>query len=156
MGAAVEALGLVHGPVHAEARVDGGQVRLLEVAARSIGGLCGRSLRFGLLGATLETTLLRSALGYSGAPARRQSQSSGVMMLPIPGAGRLAAVDGQDEAMAVPGIVDLELTIPIGSPVKPPPDTDRYLGFMFAAGETPEVVEASLRQAHAELTINIR
>jgi len=156
VGAAVEGLGLVQGPVHAEARVGGGQVRLLEVAARSIGGLCGRSLRFGLLGTTLETTLLRSALGYRGEPAKRQSQSSGVMMLPISSSGTLTAVGGQDEALAVPGIVDLELTIPLGSQVKSPPDSDRYLGFVFAAGETPQAVEASLRQAHGKLTIDIQ
>ncbi len=155
VGAAVQGLGLVQGPVHAEARVGGGQVRLLEVAARSIGGLCGRSLRFGLLGTTLETTLLRSALGYRGEPPRRQAQSSGVMMLPISGSGTLTAVGGQDDALAVPGIVDLELTTPIGSQVKPPPDSDRYLGFMFATGQTPQAVEESLRQAHSKLTIDI-
>jgi len=155
VGAAVEGLGLVHGPVHAEARVGGGEVRLLEVAARSIGGLCGRSLRFGLLGTTLETTLLRSALGYRGEPPKRQAPSSGVMMLPISDSGTLTAVGGQDEASAVPGIVDLEFTIPIGSHVKTPPDSDRYLGFVFATGETPQAVEESLRQAHAKLIIDI-
>ena len=88
-GAAADALGLVQGPIHAEARIGDGRVSLLEVAARSIGGLCGRSLRFGLLGTSLETTLLRSALGYRGASAKPQSPASGVMMLPIARAGTL-------------------------------------------------------------------
>ena len=155
VGMAAEALGLVQGPIHAEARVGDDGIRLLEVAARSIGGLCGRSLRFGLLGVTLETTLLRSALGYRGLAAKPQSPASGVMMLPIAKAGTLAAVGGQEQAKAVPGIVDLELTIPIGSMIRPLPEADRYLGFMFAAGETPQAVEDSLRQAHAKLTIEI-
>ena len=155
-GAAADALGLVHGPIHAEARVGDGRVALLEVAARPIGGLCGRSLSFGLLGTTLEATLLRSALGYRGAPAERQSPASGVMMVPIARAGTLSAVSGQERAKAVPGIVDLELTTPIGSRVRPPPEADRYLGFIFARAETPGAVEESLRQAHAELTIDIR
>lgn len=154
--AAADALGLVQGPIHAEARVDDGRVSLLEVAARSIGGLCGRSLRFGLLGTSLETTLIRSALGYRGAPAKPQSPASGVMMLPIARAGILSAVRGQKKAKAVPGIVDLELTIPIGSRVRPPPDADRYLGFLFANGDTPRAVEKSLREAHGVLTIDIR
>jgi len=154
--AAAAALGLVQGPIHAEARVDGDRVSLLEVAARSIGGLCGRSLRFGLLGTSLETTLLRSALGYRGPPAKPQSPASGVMMLPIARTGTLSAVSGRERALAVPGIVDLELTIPIGSHVRPPPEADRYLGFIFARGTTPQAVENSLRQAHAELIIDIR
>ena len=156
VGAAAEALGLVQGPIHGEVRVGDGGVTLLEVAARSIGGLCGRSLRFGLLGTTLETTLLRSALGYRGTPAKPQSPASGVMMLPIAGAGTLSAVDGLEQAKAVPGIVDVELTIPIGSFVRAPPEADRYLGFLFASGETPQAVEDSLRQAHEELTVDIR
>lgn len=77
-------------------------------------------------------------------------------MLPIARAGTLSAVSGHERAKAVPGIVDLELTIPIGSPIRPPPDADRYLGFLFARGDTPHAVEKSLRQAHAELTIDIR
>lgn len=153
---AAAALGLVQGPIHAEARVGDGRVSLLEVAARSIGGLCGRSMRFGLLGTSLETTLLRSALGYSSAPAKPQSPASGVMMLPIARAATLYAVRGEEQAKAVPGIVDLELTIPIGSPLRPPPEADRYLGFLFANGDTPRAVEESLRKAHAELTIDIR
>jgi biotin carboxylase len=156
VGAAADALGLAQGPIHAEVRVGDGRVSLIEVAARSIGGLCGRSLRFGLLGASLETTLLRSALGYRGAPARPQSPASGVMMLPIARGGTLWAVRGKEEARAVPGIVEIELTIPIGNRVRPPPEADRYLGFLFANGATPRAVEESLRQAHAELVIDIR
>ena len=136
-GAAAAALGLVQGPIHAEARVDDDHVSLLEIAARSIGGLCGRSLRFGLLGASLEATLLRSALGYRGVPAKPHSQATGVMMLPITRAGTLSAISGRERALAVPGIVDLELTIPIGNRVRPPPESDRYLGFLFARGGTP-------------------
>ena len=155
--AAADALGLVQGPIHAEARVSDAGVSLLEVAARSIGGLCGRSLRFGLLGTSLETMLLRSALGYRGvSDAKPQSPASGVMMLPIARAGTLVAVRGHEQAKAVHGIVDLELTIPIGSRIRPPPEADRYLGFLFARSDTPQAVEESLRQAHAQLTIDIR
>jgi hypothetical protein len=43
---AAAAIGLWHGPVHAECRVNGDGVFVLEVAARPIGGLCARALRF--------------------------------------------------------------------------------------------------------------
>ena len=40
----------------------GGHVWMLELAARSIGGLCSRSLRFGV-DVSLEEVILRHALG---------------------------------------------------------------------------------------------
>ena len=75
--------------------------------------------------------------------------------MPIPRAGVLINFSGQDQARAVPGIIASELTIPMGSHVRPPPEADRYLGFLFALGDTPRAIEESLRQAHAELTIEI-
>jgi biotin carboxylase len=147
---AATALGLTEGPVHAELRVDGA-VTVLELAARSIGGLCGRSLRFGL-GVSLEELILRHALGLPLAERlRRESVASGVMMLPIPRAGTLHEVRGQEDARAVPGIAGLEISIAPGRPVVPLPEGDRYLGFMFAKAENPEQVEAALRAAHALL-----
>jgi hypothetical protein len=76
-------------------------------------------------------------------------------MLPIPRAGTLIDVDGQDEALAIPGIEGIEMTIPRGRDVRPLPDGDRYLGFVFARGATPATVVASLRAAQATLRISI-
>jgi biotin carboxylase len=151
---ACAALGLREGPVHAELRVDDGRVWMLELAARSIGGLCSRSLRFGV-GVSLEEVILRHALGLPLRDLRREAAASGVMMLPIPRAGRLREVRGQDEARAVPGIVGLEISIGRDRPVRPLPEGDRYLGFLFARGETPAQVERALRAAHARLDIDI-
>jgi biotin carboxylase len=152
--AAAGALGLVEGPVHAEARITPeGEVVVLELAARSIGGLCSRALRFGT-GVSLEELILRHALGLPLDPTR-ESAAAGVMMLPIPAAGTLRRVDGQAEARAVPGVTGLELSIHPGRPVRPLPEGDRYLGFLFARGEHPEEVEAALRAAHARLVIVI-
>ena len=137
---AVGALGLREGPVHAELRIDGTDVRVIEVAARSIGGLCARTLRFGA-GIALEELVLRHALGLPTDGLTREPAASGVMMLPIPRAGVLAAVRGQEDARSVPGIVGLELTINPGRPVRPLPEGDRYLGFLFARAATPEAVE---------------
>jgi biotin carboxylase len=154
VSAGAVALGLREGPVHAEVRVDGGSVRLLEVAARSIGGLCSRALRFGT-GISLEEVILRHALGLRLDDLRREEVASGVMMLPIPRSGILAEVRGADAARAVPGIEGLELTIARGRTVRALPEGDRYLGFAFARGPTPEAVEDSLRRAHACLEVEI-
>jgi biotin carboxylase len=151
---ACAAIGLVEGPVHAEVRVDHERVHVVEVAARSIGGLCARTLRFGA-GIALEELVLRHALGMPLDSIEREPGASGVMMLPIPTAGTLREVRGQDQARAVPGVTGLEITIPRGRPVVPLPDGDRYLGFVFARGDTPAAVEASLRAAHAALAVEI-
>jgi biotin carboxylase len=151
---ACAAIGLVEGPVHAELRVDGERVSVIEVAARSIGGLCARTLRFGA-GIALEELVLRHALGMPLDGLAREPEASGVMMLPIPRAGTLVDVRGQDDARGIPGVTGLEITIPRGRHVVPLPEGDRYLGFVFARGETPADVEAALRAAHAALQIDI-
>ncbi|HEX9505277.1 MAG TPA: ATP-grasp domain-containing protein [Acidimicrobiia bacterium] len=151
---ACSAIGLVEGPVHAEIRLDGDRVWLIEVAARSIGGLCARTLRFGA-GISLEELILRHALGMSLDGLVREASASGVMMLPIPRAGVLEDVGGQDAARAVAGVTGLEITVPRGRHVQPLPEGDRYLGFVFARGETPAEVEGALRRAHAALDVRI-
>ena len=151
---AVRALGLREGPVHAELRVPDQGVRVLELAARSIGGLCSRALRFGA-GVSLEQLILRHALGLGAGELARESMAAGVMMIPIPRAGTLVKVGGQAQARAVEGIDGLQITIPRGRPVVPLPEGDRYLGFLFARGLTAAAVERSLREAHARLRVRI-
>jgi biotin carboxylase len=151
---AARALGLREGPIHAELRVHDQSVRVMELAARSIGGLCSRALRFGA-GVSLEQLILRHALGLGVDDLRRESMAAGVMMIPIPRAGTLVAVGGQEQARGVPGIGGLEITIARGRPVVPLPEGDRYLGFVFARGLTAEAVECSLREAHARLRVRI-
>jgi biotin carboxylase len=159
-GAAARALGLTTGPVHAELRVDqpGGQARpaMLELAARSIGGLCSRALRFPG-GKSLEELVLASALGQP-APAvgHDPARPSGVFMLPVPRPGVLRAVEGRDGAAAVPGITGLTITIPIGQRVLPLPDGDRYLGFIFAEAGTRHDVENALTAARDQLRVVIQ
>jgi len=155
IAAAAAALGLREGPVHAEARLGPAGPVILEVAARTIGGLCARALRFGA-GASLEELVVAHAMGLPLASIRREPGASGVMMLPIPGRGILHGVAGLEGARAVPGVEDVVVTAPEGREVVPLPEGDAYLGFLFARGETPEAVEASLRAAHRLLSFDIR
>jgi biotin carboxylase len=148
------ALGLAEGPVHAELRVNDDGPWVLEVAARSIGGLCSRALRFGT-GMTLEEIILRHALGRPIASLARERRPAGVMMIPIPRAGRLTAVHGSDAAVAVPGVEEVTITAHVGQDLEPLPEGWQYLGFIFARAESPDRVEAALRDAHARLSFRI-
>jgi biotin carboxylase len=145
--AALTALGIGHGPVHVEMKVDDATARVIEVAARSIGGLCSRSLNFGLLGTTLETLILRNAIGLEKPELRREPTASGVLMIPIPKAGRFVVVEGLDRVRALEHISAIDITTTPGSWVEAPPEGDRYLGFVFARGLERAEVEAALRQA---------
>jgi biotin carboxylase len=147
----VTTLGLRHGPIHAELRVNEQGPWILELAPRSIGGLCSRTLRFGD-GLSLEDLLLRHALGLDVEALARERLAAGVMMIPIPQAGILRQVTGQEGARQVVGIEDIRITMPIGQEVVPLPEGSRYLGFIFARGDTPAGVESALREAHRRLT----
>jgi biotin carboxylase len=151
---ACAALGLRQGPIHAELRVNDHGPWVLEVAARSIGGLCSRALRFGT-GMTLEEIILRHALDWPIASLARERPAAGVMMIPIPRAGKLIAVHGTAEAGAVPGVDEVVVTAHVGQALEPLPEGFQYLGFIFARGETPEVVEKALRDAHRELSFDV-
>ncbi|MGZ6966650.1 MAG: ATP-grasp domain-containing protein [Acidimicrobiia bacterium] len=152
---AANAIGLTEGPVHAEVRIqDPKRVSVIEVAARSIGGLCARTLRFGA-GISLEEVILRHAVGLPLDGLAREEAAAGVMMLPIPHAGTLVEVRGRDQALAVDGIVGLEITVPLGRTITPLPEGDRYLGFLFARAGTPDAVEAALRAAAARIDMVI-
>ena len=150
--AAVSAIGLADGPTHIDLRVNEAGVFVLEVDARSIGGYCGRSLRFAG-GVRLEEVILRQAAKL---PLEvSEAGAGGVMMIPIPSSGVLRKVRGKEAAAAVGGVAEVAITIPLGQPVLQLPEGSRYLGFIIAHGATPEAVTAALRQAHAALAFII-
>jgi len=149
---AVAAVGLVEGPVHVECKVNGAQVWFLELAARTIGGLCSRALEYG--GVSLEELVIRHALS-SPLPTRPPGDATGVLMLPVPNSGRLNSVHGVEAARAVSGITEVTITIGPGDWVQGLPEGDRYLGFVFAKAGTPDQVEAALREAWAALRADI-
>ncbi len=147
-----EALGLRDGPLHAELRVTEGQLHIIEIAARTIGGLCSRVLRYGT-GMSLEELVLRHALNLPVDSLERQGGAAGVMMLPVPAKGVLRGVRGIEEARMIVNIDDVVITIPPDQEVEPLPEGDRYLGFIFAEAASPVEVEMSLRKAFRQLEV---
>jgi hypothetical protein len=176
--AAVHAVGLSHGPVHAELRSNSEGAWMLEVHARPIGGLCAKSLRFNLpassrsrlcarddgvaqsrgregAGLPLEELILRHALGEDVSSATREPSASGVMMIPIPKGGLYQSVEGVDRASAVDGVEEVLITATVGQRLQMLPEGATYPGFIFARAESPAEVETALRRAHAELRFHI-
>ena len=156
---ATRALGLTHGPVHGEFRLNERGAWPIEVAARPIGGLCARALRFQIkdeheqIG--LEELLLRHALSLPGRDAPRETAASGVLMIPVPTSGILEKVEGAEEARAVAGVTQLEITARWRDYIAAWPEGSSYLGFLFARGETPAEVENALREGHARLSFRL-
>ena len=171
---AAAAIGLEHGPIHAECRVNADGVFVLEVAARPIGGLCARALCFvphsgrGTRDSgfesrlpnpdsriPLEELLLRHALGENPARYQREHAASGVMMIPIPRRGLFRGVDGVEEARSVPHIADIQITAKPDQRLLPLPEGASYLGFIFARAGRAADVDAALRAAHGRLHFSI-
>jgi biotin carboxylase len=149
------AAGLHRGPVHAEARIHNDSVTLLEVAARTIGGLCSRTLRH-RIGMSLEELVIRDAMGLvvTGDPVDRGP--SGVMMIPVPRSGVLRAVNGLDAARTVAGMEEVTITAHEGEVLVPLPDESVYVGFLFARGNSAHEVERALRRAFDCLQIELQ
>ena len=158
---AARAIGLTHGPVHAECRVNAEGVFVLEVAARPIGGLCARALRFtspddgAASTRSLEELLLRHAIGETVDTWTRESSASGVMMIPIPRRGVFRHADGLEEARRIPGVDDIRVTAKPDQLLIPLPEGASYLGFIFARRGQPRDVVAALRTAHTRLRFAI-
>jgi biotin carboxylase len=152
---AAAAVGLTDGPIHAELRVNQDGPWMLEIAGRSIGGLCSTILQFGT-GMCLEELLLRHALGLDVGSFDRQGEAAGVMMIPIPSSGLLKKVSGIDEASAVPFVAGVEITAKIGGSIVALPEGSSYLGFIFAHAADPASAEAALREAHQRLHFEIK
>lgn len=152
--AGAQALGLQHGPIHAELRINERGPWIIEMAGRSIGGLCSTILEFGS-GVGLEEIILRHAVDMDIPTLQRSGSAVGVMMIPIPKAGRLRGCQGVEEALQVPGINGIEITAKMNYPIVPLPEGSSYLGFIFAQGASPERVEQSIRDAHSRLSFQI-
>jgi biotin carboxylase len=151
---AADALGLWHGPIHAECRIGPAGIFVLEVAARPIGGLCSRALRFES-GESLEHVLLRHAIGEDITSVRRERMASAVMMIPIPRPGRLRGVSGEAAALDVPQVEAVHITARIGQALETLPEAGSYLGFIFARATTSAQAETAVREAHARLSFAI-
>lgn len=146
--------GWLNGPVHAEARVEPGRVTMLEIAPRTIGGLCSRLL-IPLLGRSLESLVLDQALGRF-EPLETASGAAGVYMIPVPHPGLFESVEGLEQAQNIPGITGITITASVDEPLEPLPEGNKYVGFVFAAADDATKVKSALAQAQGCLQVRLR
>jgi biotin carboxylase len=148
------ALGLTNGPLHAEIRLSDEGPVMIEIAARSIGGLCSRV--FTRLFGSLEQRILSRMLGREDALTSAGTKAAGVMMIPLPRSGVLVSVDGVEAARALRGIDGIVIAAQPGEALRAQPEGNRYVGFIFASGNSAMEVERALRAAHEYLTIHVK
>lgn len=149
--AGAQAYGLREGPIHAECRINDDGVWLIEIAARTIGGLCGRLLHFGT-GQSLEDVVVQHALGKPVVTARPPG-AAGVLMIPIPARGILRRIEGLSAASQVAHITDIVIDVHAGTELIPLPEGASYLGFLFARAKNPAQVYTALKAAHSRLRV---
>jgi D-alanine-D-alanine ligase-like ATP-grasp enzyme len=144
---ACQKLGLTTGPVHIEFKIINGEIFIIEVNPRTIGGLCSRSLNFNLFKNSLEEVILNDLILDRKISIDLASNSSGVLMLPISKEGVFKGIKNLILAEGIKEIVNIELSLPIGTYVKKPPFSERYLGFVFANGKTNSATKEALLQS---------
>ena len=152
------AIGLTHGPVHGEFRINERGVWPIEIAPRPIGGMCAQALRFQPTNQVrfgLEELLLRHSLGLPGADAPREQNASGVMMIPVPHSGTFEKLEGLEAARGLPGITSIEITARLHDYIVAWPEGSSYLGFIFAEGVDPAEAEVAIRAAYAKLHFSL-
>lgn len=148
---ACDAYGIKTGPVHAECRLRDAQVYLIEMAARTIGGLCSDILEYGL-GCTLEDIVLKQAIGC-GSKNTFSETAAGVLMIPVTQHGILKRIEGLLYASKIEFIEDINIQLRDGYELVPLPEGNSYLGFVFAKAPSYEQVEQALRKAYACLNV---
>jgi biotin carboxylase len=143
------AYGLVHGPVHAEARLTSNGPVLLELAARTIGGQCGQLIEFSLQ-CRLEELVIQGMCGLTPATAA-VAESAGVLMIPITDSGILKRVEGLTAALQTEHVRDIEIHINPGYELIPLPEGASYLGFIFAQAPDYQQTYRALKSAYSKL-----
>jgi len=146
---ACSAYGLTTGPVHAEVRVDHRDAWILEVAARTIGGDCARTLDNNN-DFNLEELVISLAMGKP-VHSKPPEEARGVMMIPIREGGILRRVEGITAARKVTGIEKVDIIIREGNELVPLPEGNQYPGYIFARGDSADEVVHALREACSRL-----
>ncbi|NOX09579.1 MAG: ATP-grasp domain-containing protein [Gammaproteobacteria bacterium] len=147
---ACQSYGLKTGPIHAELRLDQHEAWILEVACRTIGGDCARSLdQEGEF--NLEQLVVALAIGKP--VSRRTEQGArGVMMIPVKESGILRRVEGIPAARKVKHIKKVDIIMRDGNELVALPEGNQYPGYIFASAKTSQEVIDALHQAFDKLT----
>lgn len=146
---AARAYGLTTGAIHAELRIDKQDAWILEVACRTIGGDCARTLDNGS-DFNLEELMISLAIGNP-VEIVLASESRGVMMIPIAQGGILRRVEGLSAARQIANVEKVDIIAREGHELIPLPEGNQYPGYIFARAASAEEVIKALRAAYEQL-----
>jgi cysteine synthase A len=151
---ALDAAGIRWGATHTEVRLTTRGPVVVEINARLAGGMIPELVRLST-GVDLLEQQLRASIGLPLLLTPTRQRFAGIRFLLAPKAGVLAGVDGVAEARRVPGVDRVVVTAAEGAAVLPAQDFSHRLGYVIAAGETPDAVDAALSQAMGCLRIEL-
>lgn len=153
LDSARELLGITTGPIHAEFRVTPHEdVFLIELAARSIGGMCSKAVPLAN-GQNLEYLILCEALEIRIEEVTTEKQASGVYMIPAPKSGKVKDIKGVDVAKTLRWITSVDMTTTLGTELKTIPYDAKYVGFIFAKAPSTKIVISALELAFQEIEL---
>lgn len=106
---ALRGLGLGWGPAHVELRLTAAGPRIVEVNPRLAGGMIPRLVEEAL-GIDLVAHVVATVAGLDPVSRPARTGSASLRFLLADRAGRLTAITGIEDALAVPGVVEVALT----------------------------------------------
>jgi biotin carboxylase len=146
----LQALAVRQGLVHAEYMLAEGRVVPIDVAARGGGVHIYPLVLPHVSGVDAMRVAIELALGRPCAVQPRSVPRAANIEFLRAGSGRIAAIEGLDEARVVPGVALLHLNQQVGDDTGPLHNKDQRLGHVVALADTAaEAVAASGRAARA-------
>ncbi|GAA2504625.1 hypothetical protein GCM10023100_13500 [Actinocorallia cavernae] len=152
--AALDAAGIRLGATHTEVKLTAAGPAVIEINPRPAGGMIPELIRLAT-GVDLLEQQLRTAVGLAPALKPAQDAHAGIQFLLPDADGVLDAVDGTQEAAAVPDVEAVTVTAAPGTVVRRPRSAGDRIGHVIAGHPTPERVTAALDEARRLLRLSV-
>ncbi|MER9426802.1 ATP-grasp domain-containing protein [Mesorhizobium sp. M0317] len=152
--ASLQALGLGWGPANTEVRITARGPLIIEVNPRISGVPDPEMIRLAH-GIDLFTETLKLFLGLQPNLAKRHSRAAAASFLMVEKDGVLRRIHGLQEARAVPGVVEVELTAELGTTLVKHGDFRDVLGLVIAASPSLDQARSALQRALSLIQLSV-
>ncbi|HET6977281.1 MAG TPA: ATP-grasp domain-containing protein [Pyrinomonadaceae bacterium] len=148
------ALQLGWGPAHIELRLTESGPQIIEVNPRLAGGFIPELVRLSC-GIDLISKTILLALGEQPDLTNSCREHTSIRFILSPGEGKLAAVEGLDQAQSIPGIREVKLYSPVGTEMRRNGDFRDRVGHVISSGSTLEQAVQAAETAHRAITLRV-